>query len=362
MPWWATKDRMKCVNRVIDNFLTREYSAVRGDLGIYRIAYCLVILAGLPESPWLGRLPAFMFAPPLSPVALWTAFPAPCTYDILNHLIGVTTLCVLLGVAPRVSGILLSLALIGMRSFAYASGKINHDILVPLIPAVFACSHWADVFRITGSADPEAAQREEEAFPVAIFAFLSAFWMASAGLQKLVTGWLDPSYSVVHTDVVKNYYVSGRMSAAAVFALAYTPNWLWEVADWGTIVFELSGIVCVWRWRWFRCWLAVAPFFHLGIELLMRIPYAPAVIAYGAFVPWTQVPVVSWFVSVLKRHRMALLGVLAVGLALRGVATYLDYDRAIIWLGGVIAAYCVVAQLSQVHFAKTQPYEDDPAL
>ena len=324
---------------MLNNFLTTEYSETRASLAVYRVLFCLLVLMSLPESHWLHDLPPFMFAPPISPVAVLTNYPHPFIYDALNGAGAVFALCLLFGILPTASALLLSFSMFGIRAFAYSSGKINHDILLPIIPAVFAFTNWGSTFRITGKYDSLSEKDLDDGFPIAIFALLTSFWMATAGWQKLTTDWLSGSYSVVLRDIHSNYFVTGRHSEAAAFALSHFPGWAWEATDWFTVVFELCGIVVVWRRSLFRVWLFAACFFHLGINILMLIPYTPALIAYGVFVPWAQLPIIlPW----LYRPRFALLVLLITAIALKYLISSLALSHALVWVAPLIAVAVAV--------------------
>ena len=342
--------------RMLDRFLSTEYATVRADLGVYRILFCLLILAGLPEAPWLQDLPSLMFSPPISPVAWLSDFPPGSLYLALNGLIAISALTLLLGLFPRTSSITLALAMLSLRAFAYSSGKINHDILIVVIPMVLAFSTWGQVFRVSEFRNPTSASKLDDGFPISILAFLTAFWMATAGWQKITTDWLSPTYSVVYQNLFTNLHVTGRDSSAAEFALATFPNWVWECGDWITVIFEFSGLACVWKRKAFRYWLVAACFFHLGIDLLMLIPYSPSLIAYGAFAPWTQLR------GLIPRPRAAYLAATACAMfclsfCLSQWLPFLSLGRQIVWLAPILAVAFIGIRLRSRYADESPSYD-----
>ncbi|WP_145202967.1 hypothetical protein [Thalassoglobus polymorphus] len=313
-------------------------------------------------ATWMKDLPSFMFAPPISPAAIFTDFPPDYVYDFIKLGTLATSLLLLGGILPKSTSILLSFLLFGIRIFAYASGKINHDILVPLIPAVLAFSNWGNAFRIHTQTDLSEKKKLNDGLPVAIFAFLTAFWMATAGWQKITTDWLNLGYSVVQSDCFNNFNVTGRRSAVGQLALNCLRPWMWELLDWTTVVFELSGIFVVWKRSAFRYWLFVATFFHLGIDLVMLIPYAPAIIAYGVFVPWHQLVGKSRVFEKLQNHTVIIPAALVITFGLVKLVLpsipFLNVSRLIVWSAPIIAC-CLVTQHSQKASASTDDIHVD---
>ncbi len=322
--------------KMLDRFLNTEYTYARADLGIYRILFCFVVLSELPFASWLADLPAFMFSPPISPVALFHGFPPVYVYNMINVVTAASALMLLFGLMPKTTSLVLACSMLSIRAFAYASGKINHDILLPLIPVVLAFSNWGAAFRITNKPYPTSKQPDEDGFPIAIFAFLIAFWIATAGWQKLTTGWLSLSYSAVYQDVFTMINVNGRHAVVGQFAISTLPNVVWEFGDWMTVAFELSGLLLVWKRSTFYMWLFAASFFHLAIDLFMTIRYLAALVAYGVFVPWTQLPIVSSVLHASKPRLSACLIALIL-IVLTKTVPLVPMGRLLVWIAPVIA-------------------------
>jgi hypothetical protein len=79
----------------------------------------------------------------------------------------------------------------------------------------------------------------------------------------------------------------------------------------------------------------------LGIDLFMSIPYSPALVAYGAFVPWTKLAFVRWLMLPERGASKIIFILLAatVVLSLAG-SFYSPYfsHRAIVWVAPLIVS------------------------
>jgi len=267
------------------------------------------------------------------------------TYSFVA-LLCISSVCLIVGVWPKVASLVLGVSWISVHSIAFSTGKIDHGILLQVAPLVLAFSCWGDTFRLRES---RHVNRNADGFPIAIFAFLTAYWMATAGWQKMMHNWLDPSFSAVYAIVYTNSIVTDRPTLVGQLALQYFPTWAWELNDWVTVVFELSGIFFVWKRKLFRCWIAAACFFHLGIDLFMSIPYAAAPLAYAAFAPWSRLGLVRWLHSGQSRRRVLLVAILLLALLANAVQLIYSFSlaRSIVWAAPVLGMIFLLSKQPQ---------------
>ncbi len=323
--------------KLLNDFLATEYSYTTADLGIYRVLYCLVVLLTLPFATWLVHLPPFMFSAPLSPAALLTEFPPATVYFTLNIVTAMSALLLLFGIYPTSASLILSISMLSTRAFAYSSGKINHDILICVIPAVLAFSRWGEWPCNLCQRDKNHENRvDADGFPVAILAFLTAFWMATGGWAKLITDWGNPAYSAIYDYLFEIIHVLGRSTISAELAITFFPVWLWEVLDWATVLFELAGILLVWKRQLFRKWLFVACFFHFGIDLIMSIPFYSAPLAYGVFLPWNRLTMINRLLS-SPRHCTYLLWAIIVIVFMGSTLPSIFIQCMVVWTAPIVA-------------------------
>jgi hypothetical protein len=113
------------------------------------------------------------------------------------------TVFLIAGRHVTVASIAITGALLTGNTWAYSFGKIDHDILLVLLPAFMAAAGWQG----TG---PTRAR------PMASYALVVALAMATGAWQKLASGWLDPSASAV-------------LGHSAAFS-GSSNGWLWRAA------------------------------------------------------------------------------------------------------------------------------------
>ncbi len=170
-------------------------------------------------------------------------------------------------------------------AFTYSLGKVDHTILLVLVPLVLAFANWGDRFSIDAlRAKRQAAQQEQ--WPLRLLGLLIGWGFFTAALTKVMTGWLSFDSQAARGYFVLGFVTQDRTLWLAEWVAAHDNRFVWELADWSTVAFELAILLALPWWRAFRSTLAIATLFHLGVCLVMNITFSHAVIAYGAFVPW----------------------------------------------------------------------------
>jgi hypothetical protein len=211
---------------------------------------------------------------------------------VLNVTAGAAALCLLLGYRTRLASTATTLILITLNSLVFATGKIDHGILPVLAPAVMAWSSCGDAWSLDAALgrvrhlEPERAQRR---WPLAWLALIVAIAMATAGLVKLHSGWLDPAESSSYGHALANAMLNERQTRLGGMMLRMQPNVIWELTDWATIIVETAGLLAVWRACWFRAWCVALAVLHLGVALQMDIWFSSNIAAYAMFAPWAAV-------------------------------------------------------------------------
>jgi hypothetical protein len=168
-------------------------------------------------------------------------------------------------------------ALFLSKAWEYSFGKIDHDILIVMVPVFLLLAGWGG----------KGAVR---AWPLALFAVVISLAMFTAAWQKATSGWFDPTASAVFGHSLSNALsLQGRNSPAWRLAVRIVPGAGWKMLDYATVMLEASFILAVWR-RWtFQIVCAVACLFHLGVFMLMQIVFLSNIVAYAAFVHWDAV-------------------------------------------------------------------------
>lgn len=276
---------MRSLTARLDRWMFATWTASPAQLGVFRIGYSLfTLLAVVPIAPWLGDMPRAFFNPPVGLAALFTGFPSAAVMYLLNGAAVLLLGLLLMGWRTAPVSVATTAVLLVLKSWEYATGKIDHDILLVIAPLVFAGSGWGDALSVDASrARAPAPERQRPCWQLALFAFIIALAMSTSGLLKLAFGWLDPSVQATYRHLVMNNVGLGRSTWLSEILLRVETAWLWKPADWATVLLEVAFLPALLHPRAFRTILALATLFHLGVWLLFDIVFAPNVVAYTVF-------------------------------------------------------------------------------
>lgn len=280
----------------LDRWIEGAYPTSADALGVGRVLFagCLLLVTGVPNRLWLDALPDFVFDPRPGLGSLFGAFPPAWLLHLLRWLTCIFTLAVALGHRTRAASLGLGLALIATFAFEgrLASGG---PVFLMLFPLVMAYSNWGaslslDAVRrdwgapraVPDAAGPARQSRGVAVWPIAYLSLLLGFMMWTAGAVKLSTDWLDPSLAS-RGHFLRTQLAYGRDALLAPWMLSHAPMWLWQIADFGTVLLEVGFLLAVPWPRVFRLFCAGAIFFHTGILLVMNIDYSVHLPLYAVF-------------------------------------------------------------------------------
>ena len=273
-------------------------STTRTSLGRFRVLYAVYALTWTADFHWVAAFPDAMYNPPLGPMMLFGGFPPSAVLRGLEALFAVSLVAVLLGWRTRTASWTATVVGVLGFGFTYSSGKINHDILLLLLPGVISSAGWGDRASLDALARRRAgrAQVPERAlqWPLRLMALMVGLSFFTAAAPKLRGGWLDPSSQAVQAFQVDQYYTQGRTDLLADFFLTLRAPLLWEAMDWATIVLEAGMVLFVLTWRGTRVAFAAATLFHVGVYLMMNINFSNNVVVYGFVAAWDRVPLPRW--------------------------------------------------------------------
>jgi uncharacterized membrane protein YphA (DoxX/SURF4 family) len=277
----------RSVVSALDRWIFGVLPADPRSLGIYRIlvgAYFVLFIAPVVAFP---SFPSSFYAPPLGPFRLLGAPPPSWFFLVVSAGMSVSSVALLLGYRTTVAS--LTTGLLGFLGdgFVYSFGKIDHNfILVFAVPIIMAASGWGREYSVDRLRRP--SHRAVEAWPTSLLALLLGFMMFTAGLPKLLTGWLNPSTHAAQGHFLLNY-LSGRHEFLAPYSLHLQNGAFWELLDDITVVFEVGFLLAILSRTSLRLFCAVAILFHTAILLMMNIDFTPNLVAYAAFVDWSAV-------------------------------------------------------------------------
>lgn len=324
--------------RQVETWMFNGYKVRILDLAIYRVLYSVVMLVlVVPVAPWLLNTPAAYFSPPPGPAAFFQAFPPPWFLFSLNSLLAVSLAGLLVGWHTKVASLSVAFTLFSLNTWAYALGKIDHDILWVVAPLVLAWSPWGEAISIDSLREKRPGSLEilHGSWPHSLLALIISLAMFTAGWDKLQSGWLDLATHSTYGHFVQNYHVTGRHTWLGTLLLPIDRSWFWEPQDWLAVTFEVGFILACWSQRIMRVAVALACLFHVGVWLLFDIVFACNVLAYGAFVSYSLAVPRSLMTRNSPAGNSAWVGV-AVFLVALGIGMWAVYSGQCLWQGAGI--------------------------
>jgi hypothetical protein len=260
-----------------------------GALGLYRIAYAALVLLvlGVPPFRWISQKPDIFFNPPIYSIAnLFDGFPPTYFFVGLEATVVVSLTFLLFGFKTRWASWLLALGLFTGFGWSYAYGKINHDtLLMALVPLVMGFSNWGAHFSIDQRQG--AAPERERAWPVAVLALLLGFAMFTAGVPKLLSGWLDLTTQAVHGHTIRQHYDFYADQLLTPRLMSFDQPVFWEILDYSAVLFEIGFLLAVFRLPVFRLFVTLAVLFHLANCFMLNIDFSRNIAFYLLFIHWS---------------------------------------------------------------------------
>lgn len=273
----------------LDRWIFDSYAPTADRLSVYRVLFALFVLLVLSPGhtvatsfQHMAEFPSTMFRPPPGPLWLFHAFPPAPFWTALLLAIHLSAAALLIGYRTRAATLVLSSALLVAFGFWFSFGKINHPMLFLLTPFVMACAGWGAACS-ADAARGRAPMRRPPGWPLTLLALLLGFAMFTAGLPKLVSGWLDPSTAAVRGQFFNHYIVNGRQDLLAPLYWQLDAPWFWELLDWTTVVFEIGFLLAVRSPVATRVFVCIAVLFHVNVMLMFNIPFIEHLAVYAAF-------------------------------------------------------------------------------
>ncbi len=259
-------------------------------MGLYRMLFALYLLIwGVPNFEWIGYSPDAFFNPPTySLAALFTGFPPYWFLQGLSIFIVLLCLMLLFGWYTRLVSIGLFIAIVIGKSFSFSYGLIGQDLIVWMVPLLMSFANWGSKFSIDTKRNASPSNGNTT-WPITMMALLLGFGMFSAGLPKLLGGWLDLSTQATRGHFFTQYYVIGDLKLLSSWFLGITNVIVWETMDWGAVLFEMLFLAAVIKPRWFRFWLLLAVGFHTVTFLSFNISFHFQYIVYLLFIDWGKI-------------------------------------------------------------------------
>ncbi|HKL16743.1 MAG TPA: HTTM domain-containing protein [Balneolaceae bacterium] len=278
----------------IDRFsrwIFNSYSPSLEGLALFRIFTALMFLFFLmPDASYysdLANFPDDFFSPPPGPMMLIDSFPEAWFFYIVHLFLIVSWLGILFGYKSRVSSLMAGVFMLILLGFIFSIGKVNHQMLLVLLPVIMAFSNWGEAYSIDARrADPPS---QAEGWPLVLLALFVGFMMFTAGFPKILGGWLDGDTLATKGHLLNQYFVRGRTELLSGFMVDMNVPWVWSLLDWATVIFETGFLVAVLRAGWTRLFVCFAVLFHFSTMLTLNIAFLVNFPAYAAFLPWRKI-------------------------------------------------------------------------
>lgn len=267
-----------------------SYHPTTKGLSLFRIFAALMFLFFLMPNavyyPDLAALPDDFYSPPPGPMMFFCSFPPAWFLYTVHILLVISWLGVLSGYKTRVSSLMAAAFMLILLGFIYSVGKVNHQMLLVILPAIMAFSNWGDAYSV--DARQTAPLYRADGWPLVLLALFIGFMMFTAGLPKILGGWLNPDTHATYGHLLNQYYVRGRTELLSGFMVELELPWLWGLLDWATVFFEIGFLFAVLRAGWTRLFVCFAILFHFSTMLTLNIAFLVNFPAYAAFLPWDK--------------------------------------------------------------------------
>ncbi|MEX0685562.1 MAG: HTTM domain-containing protein [Balneolales bacterium] len=288
--------------RKFDRWIFNSFEISPESLGLYRILFALFVLfimspghSAYTQFALLSTLPGEFFDPPPGPMMLFNGFPGEIFFHGLVLVLNISLVALLVGYRTFWSSIATGILLLIGFGFSYSLGKINHNLLVIILPLILMWSNWGAAYSID-AINNSGNDRKVETWPLSLLLLFLGFMMFTAGFPKLLGGWLDPETMATRGHLFRQYYVSGRTDLMAGYFLAFDVPWFWVMLDYFTVCFEIGFLFAIIHPVTTRLFLVLAVIFHSGTLLMLNIDFAGNILIYGSFVDW------KGFMNKIKRY------------------------------------------------------------
>jgi len=215
------------------------------------------------------------------------SFPSALFFEGLHLLLGLSFAALLFGYHTRIASVAATGLMLLAFGFSYSLGKVNHNMLFVLLPSLMACSNWGAAYSFDAQA--HRTSRDIASWPIMLVVLMTGFAMFTAGLPKILGGWLDPSTQAAQGRFVRAFFVQGRQDLLAPLAIQVDAPMLWELFDIATVCLEVGFLFAILSPIATRLFVVGAVAFHTGVMLTMNIAFMVNLIVYAVVLPWPTI-------------------------------------------------------------------------
>ena len=276
---------MKLLRRRLNGWLLNSPVSGR-DLSLFRIVYALLVLLTIYRSDYAASVPQVAFDPPTGPFMLLASAPSPSVIWALQAVLCLSLAALAIGWRTKLAGVVAGVLQIVIYGIGYSYGKIDHTILLPLVPLLLSFSAWGSRFSV--DAHRKGPDLVGHSWAPRSLAVALGVAMLTSGLAKVLGGWLSwDSQATYGYAILRSDILNAPLSGNATLVPTDHPV-VWEFMDYTTVALECSIVLAALSWRTFYVAIAGLGVFHLLTLAVLGIVFPYNLLVYAAFIPWSK--------------------------------------------------------------------------
>jgi len=272
------------INEKITRWLQSTWKPTFFQLGLSRILFCLgFFIFGLPQFMEISNFDLVFFDPPVGVSLLIGPITSGDFWWTFDLILRITFVSLLVGFRTKESSIIFGLLLLFGFTYIYSYGKINHNIFPVIFPIIMAFTNWGGALSVDSIRDRNT-KIEPKGWPLTFLSFLLGWGYFTAGLPKLIGGWLDVSYSSTAGFILRRFYSSAASMYLNEFFVEINNLFIYKILDYNTLLFELGFLFTIFWSAVFLRAIGIAAMFHLGVLLTVNIPFSLHVLVFLPYI------------------------------------------------------------------------------
>lgn len=274
-----------------ERWIFESYQPTVQGLALFRIfASMLILFFLMPDATYyvdLASFPDDFFTPPPGPMMFFDSFPPAWFFFLIHTLLALSWICILVGYKTQKASIAAAIFMLILLGFIFSIGKVNHQMIVILLPLLMAFSNWGGAYSL--DAQTSGKRTTANGWTLTLLALFIGFMMFTAGFPKILGGWLNGDTFATKGHLLNQYFVRGRTDLLSGYMVSMDLPWMWSILDWVTVIFETGFLIAVLRAGWTRLFVCFAVLFHFSTMLTLNIAFLVNFPAYAAFLPWGNI-------------------------------------------------------------------------
>nr|WP_163381271.1 HTTM domain-containing protein [Cyclobacterium sp. SYSU L10401] len=276
--------RILQINERITNWLENTWKPTFFQLGLTRILFCLgFFIFDLPQFIEIASFELVFFDPPPGISRLIGPITSEDFWWTFDLILRISFALILIGFRTKASSIIFGLLLLFGFTYDYSYGKINHNIFPVIFPLLMAFTNWGGALSIDALRN-RTRNKIPKGWPLTFLSFLLGWGYFTAGLPKLIGGWLDVSYSTTAGFILRRYYSGADPMYLNEMFVKINNLFIYKILDYSTLLFELGFILTIFWSALFLRAIGIAAMFHLGVLLTVNIPFSLHVLVFLPYI------------------------------------------------------------------------------